>query len=177
MIVAKQVADVITTLRALIALLLIWLGETLGADGLPLAVWAMLADWVGDAVDGPIARRSRVKYDSWIGSHDLEVDMTVSVGLLAFLLLAGYIDMWVAVGYILVWGVGFWRYGGIPRSYGMLFQTPIYAWFIYIAIRDASGSAWLIPIFIVVVIVLTWPRFPETVIPGFLAGLRKGQEQ
>ena len=82
MIVAKQVADVITSLRALIAVFLIWLGEVQGAAGLPTAVWAMVADWLGDAIDGPIARRSRIKYSTWIGDHDLEVDMTVSVGLL-----------------------------------------------------------------------------------------------
>ena len=129
-----------------------------------------------DALDGPIARRSRVKYQTWIGEHDLEVDMTVSVGLLAYLLLAGYVGVWVAVGYLLCWGVGFWRYGSIPRSYGMLFQTPIYAWFAYIAIRDVPETAWMIPVFIVVVIVLTWPRFPQMVIPGFLAGLRRDDQ-
>jgi phosphatidylglycerophosphate synthase len=177
MIVAKQVADLITTLRALIALILIWVGEAFGAEGLPLAVWLMLADWVGDALDGPIARRSRVQYDSWIGSHDLEVDMTVSVGLLVYLLLAGYLEIWLGAAYFGLWGLGFWLHRGIPRSYGMLFQTPIYAWFIYIAIRDAPEVAWLIPVFIVSVIVLTWPRFPKMVIPGFLAGLQKKNSQ
>jgi hypothetical protein len=172
-IVAKQVADVITGMRALIALFLIWLGESQGAAGLHLAIWAMLADWIGDAVDGPIARRSRVVYQSWIGDHDLEVDMTVSVGLLAYLLLSGYLSVWVGAVYIMLWGLGFWRHGGVPRSYGMLFQTPIYAWFLYVALRDAPGTGWVLPAFIVIIIVLTWPRFPQMVIPGFLNGLRK----
>lgn len=176
MIVAKQVADVITGLRALVALFLIWLGDRYGAQGLPVAIWAMLADWVGDAIDGPIARRSRVKYQSWIGNHDLEIDMTVSIGLMIYLLQAGFISLWVAAGYILCWGVGFLRYGGIPRSFGMLFQTPIYAWFIYVALRDAPGTGWVILAFIAVVIILTWPRFPQTVIPGFLNGLRRDNQ-
>jgi hypothetical protein len=176
MIVAKHVADLITTLRALLALFLIWVGDAMGDRGLTLVVWVMLADWIGDAVDGPIARRSRVKYETWIGEHDLEVDMTVSVGLLAYLFLAGFVSMWVAVGYLLLWGVGFWRYGGIPRSYGMLFQTPIYAWFAYIALREVPGTAWVIPAFIIVIIVLTWPRFPQMVIPGFLAGLNRDDQ-
>lgn len=172
MIVAKQVADVITGGRALIALFLVWLGQSQGAAGLPLAVWAMLADWVGDALDGAIARRSRVSYRTWIGDHDLEVDMTVSVGLLIYLLLAGFVSIWVVAAYALLWGVGFLRQGHIPRSYGMLFQTPIYGLFIYLAFRDAREAAWWIAVFIVSVIIVTWPRLPKMVIPGFLEGLR-----
>ena len=59
MIVAKQVADLITTIRALIAVCLMWLGITHKADGLSLAAGLMIADWIGDMVDGRIARRSR----------------------------------------------------------------------------------------------------------------------
>lgn len=173
MIVAKQVADLITASRALLAIFLIWLGSSLGARGLPLAVWVMVADWVGDAIDGPIARRSRVQYQTWIGDHDLEVDLAVSIGLLLYLLQAGYVTIWVFAGYIVLWGLYFFKQGGVPRSHGMLFQTPIYGWFAYIALRDAPQAGWAIPAFIVTVIVLTWPSFPKVVIPGFLAGIRR----
>lgn len=173
MIVGKQVADLITSLRALLTFFLIWLGYSRGADGLELAVYVMLADWIGDAIDGPIARKSRVTYRSWIGEHDLEVDMTVSVGLLAYLLLAGFLNVWVVVFYLFSWGAGFWLYGGIPRSYGMLFQTPIYGWFCYVALREVPETAWLIPAYIVIATAVTWPRFPQMIIPGFLSGLRK----
>jgi hypothetical protein len=99
--------------------------------------------------------------------------MTVSVGLLAYLLLAGYVHMGVVAAYLLLWGLGFLLKGGIPRSYGMLFQTPIYGWFAYVALRDVPETGWLIPAFIVSIIALTWPRFPQMVIPAFLDGLRK----
>jgi len=98
MIVAKQFADLITATRGLIAFFLIWLGSSHGAEGLSLAVWLMLADWIGDAIDGPISRRSSVKYHTWIGDHDLEVDMTVSIGLLIYLLQSGYLSIWVMIG-------------------------------------------------------------------------------
>ena len=54
MIIAKQIADLITASRGFIAFLLVWLGSTKGAAGLSFAIWLMLADWVGDALDGPI---------------------------------------------------------------------------------------------------------------------------
>jgi len=177
MIVAKQFADLITATRGLIAFFLIWLGSSHGAEGLSLAVWLMLADWIGDAIDGPISRRSSVKYHTWIGDHDLEIDMTVSIGLLIYMLQAGYLSIWVVVGYLVLWGGYFLQHNGIPRSYGMLFQTPIYAWFIYIAFRDAPQVAWLILVFVAAVIVLTWPRFPKVIIPGFFEDIRRQQNQ
>ncbi len=173
MIVAKQFADLITGMRVVIAFFLLWLGESQGAQGLEFAVWLMLADWVGDAIDGPISRRSSVHYHTWIGDHDLEVDMTVSIGLLIYMHQSHYLSIWVVVGYLLLWGGYFWQQGGIPRSLGMLFQTPIYGWFIYLALRDAPHVAWTIPVFIIVVIALTWPRFPQVIVPGFLEGIRR----
>ena len=107
----------------------------------------MIADWCGDMVDGPIARRSRVHYHTWIGDHDLQIDMTVSVGLLIYLLGAGYVSWWVGVIYLLGWALFFLRFGVIPAP-GMLFQAPIYFWFILTALRDATGLGVLIIVLI-----------------------------
>lgn len=177
MIVAKQVADLITTIRALIAVCLMWLGITHRADGLSLAAGLMIADWIGDMVDGRIARRSRIQYRTWIGEHDLEVDMSVSIGLLVYMLTAGYVNQWLAGVYIVLWIIYFWRQGGIPHSEGMLFQAPIYGWFILVALHDVPQAGWAIVAFLAIAIALTWPYFPKVVIPGFLKGLRKEQDK
>ena len=92
LIVAKQVADFITTLRALLVVILPWLGLTQGKAGLPLAVWLMIADWTADSVDGSIARRSHPYHHTWIGDHDLEVDMLVSLGLLGYLVAGNFLS-------------------------------------------------------------------------------------
>lgn len=177
MIVAKQVADLITIARVLIAIGLVWLGITLGVGGLPFAAWAMIADWSGDAVDGQIARRSRVQYRTWIGDHDLEVDMSVSIGLLIYMLQVGFVNWWLAGVYILIWVAYFWRQGGIPHSEGMLFQAPIYGWFIWVALRYAPQAGWTIVAFLAIAIAITWPYFPNVMVPGFLKGLRKEQDK
>src|SRR3989304_1760435 len=91
MLVAKQVADLITFARGMLAFYLAWLGATLSEHGLPIAVWAMIINWTGDSVDGALARHSRRQYHTWIGDHDLQIDMLVSFGLLIYMLLAGYV--------------------------------------------------------------------------------------
>jgi hypothetical protein len=173
MLVAKQVADLITSVRGLIAFCLVWLGIARGSTGLPMAAWLMLSNWIGDMLDGRIARRSRVQYRTWIGDHDLEVDMTVSVGLLLYMILAGFVNLWLGGAYFLAWAAYFWRQGGIPHSLGMLFQAPMYGWFIWVALREAPLAGWVIVIFLAIAIAVTWPYFPNVMVPGFLAGLRR----
>lgn len=172
MLAAKPLADLITSARALAGIGLIWLGWAYGADALALAVWVMLFDWIGDLLDGSIARRSRSPAHTWIGDHDLEVDMFVSAGLLVYLVLAHLLAAWLAGVYVLAWALVFWR-GGLLRAPGMLFQAPIYGWFIWVALRDAPAAGIWIIVWLVAAIVLTWPRFPREVVPGFLAGMRR----
>jgi phosphatidylglycerophosphate synthase len=169
--VAKQVADLITFTRGLIAIGLVWVGLEAGGAGLFLAAWMMLADWIGDMLDGRIARRSQVQYRTWIGDHDLQVDMTVSVGLLIFMLQANFLSIWLAGVYLFLWVLYFGWQRGIPHSQGMLFQAPIYGWFIWISLRYAPLAGWSLVIFLAAVILITWPYFPTVMVPGFLNGL------
>lgn len=171
MLVAKQVADIFTFFRALLCPAFVLLGILEGSEGLPLAIGALIASWTSDALDGPIARRSRVKYHTWLGDHDLEVDMAVSISLMIYILLAGFVDIQIIGVYVLLWVLIFWRWGNM-RSLGMLFQAPIYGYFIFVSMRLApAAGSWMIG-WIVAVMIITWPRFPNEVIPGFLGGMK-----
>lgn len=172
MLIAKPLADLITLSRMLLAFGLAWLGMAQGAPSLPLAAWLMIANWTGDCVDGPIARRSRVYHHTWIGDHDLETDIMVSLGLLAYMVAAGFVGLWPAVAYLLIWAAIFWRWG-IPKSLGMLIQAPVYGWFILVAVRDAPSAGWWIVIWIAAAIAVTWPKFPNEIVPGFLGGMKQ----
>ncbi len=169
MIVAKQVADLITLSRALLPFVLAWIGLTRGADALPLAALLLVYSWTSDMLDGPIARRSRVYYHSWLGDHDLEVDMSVAAGVLVYLLASGYISLTIGFVYIAIWLLVFWRWG-LQRSPGMLFQAPIYALMIWISLRDAFYYGVVQVFLVLAAVVVTWPRFPQEIVPGFLAG-------
>jgi hypothetical protein len=171
MLVAKKVADLITAARGLFAIWFAWLGWDQGSLGLPLAVWSLIAAWTGDAVDGPIARRSQEYYRTWLGDHDLEVDIAVSVGLMVYMLQSGFLDLGVAAGYLLVWVLILWHWG-FQRSLGMLIQAPIYLWFVWISITRVPSVGWWLVVWIGAVVLLTWPRFPQEVVPGFLEGMQ-----
>ena len=171
MLVANQVADFITFTRLLLTMGFAWLGISYGKDGLPIAAGLMIYSWLSDTIDGSIARRSRRHYHTWIGDHDLEVDMAVSIGLLIYLIISGYIGLLPGAIYLLIWILLF-IYMGFQRSLGMIFQAPIYGWFLYLAIRDAPLYGVLLVGYLISVIIISWPRFPEEVVPAFLAGLR-----
>lgn len=172
MLTAKQVADIVTLLRALLGLGLVWLGVTEGVQGLQKAVLLMIAAWTSDVLDGKIARRERNYYHTWLGDHDLEIDMAVSVGLLFYLITSGFIDVWIASVYVLVWAFILWRWRNVTVL-GMLSQAPIYGFFIWIAFtRMPNVGIWIL-IWMVVAIILTWPQFPKQVVPGFINGLQE----
>ena len=171
MFIGKQIADLITTLRGFLALGLMILGWARGETGLTLAAWWMIANWTGDILDGAFARWSKQEIHTWIGDHDLEVDMFVSLGLLIYMLESGFIALLPVAVYLLIWVLIFWHWG-LRRSLGMLVQAPVYGWFIWIAVRDTPPAGWAILIWIAAAVVLTWPRFPNQVIPGFLHSLQ-----
>jgi phosphatidylglycerophosphate synthase len=170
MLVAKQVADFLTLLRASLTLFLAWLGLIVGADGLLVAAVILMVSWTSDALDGPIARRSRVQYHTWLGDHDLLVDIVFSVGLLLYMVEAGFVEWVIGVIYALGWLFVF-CYWGILRSPGMLFQAPIFGWFIWITILHATPFGMALLVWIVLAVIITWPRFPRQVIPEFLGGM------
>jgi cardiolipin synthase len=171
MLIARRLADSLTMLRGSVAFLLAGTGLLAGQEALPLAAWLLLLAWTGDLFDGPIARRSRPFEISWWGIHDLQIDMMVAAGVLAYLVAAGWVDGRLAAAYLIVWALIFWRWG-LARSLGMLSQAPIYLAFLIVAVRWAPAIGWWLVGWILAVVVITWPRFPQEVIPGFLDGLR-----
>lgn len=170
MIVAKQVADLMTVLRGVIAFGMAWIGRTKGLEGFSTAAWLLMIAWTSDILDGALARRSRVRTQTWIGDHDLEFDILVSLGLAVFLLQTGFIGWRGTACYVLVWALIFWRWG-FHRPLGMLVQAPIYAWFIWNTVSRDLLAGWFLLVWIILAILLTWPRFPQEVIPDFLETL------
>jgi len=172
MLAVKQLADLLTLSRALLIIPLVWIGLFEKEYGLLAAVLLLLFSWVSDVLDGPIARRSREKSQTWIGDHDLEADILVSVGLLVFKLLGGYLPLWIGACYALLWSINFLRIG-TQRTLGMLLQAPINAFFIIITLQyEPEAGSWLVGV-ILLVLIGTWPRFPNEVLPDFLAEMRE----
>ena len=171
MIVAKQVADFITLTRALLFVCFALLGLSRGAEGLPWAAILLAYSWTSDILDGAIARRSSRYYHSWLGDHDLEVDISVSVGVLIYLLLSGYLSLLAGAVYLCIWLLVF-LFIGYYRSLGMLFQAPIYGYLIAMSVLYAPSYGLFLNIWILAALLITWPKFPREVVPGFLNGFK-----
>lgn len=171
MTASKQLADLITWFRALLALLLVILGLAAGMATLPVAVWLLIANWTLDSLDGPLARRSDTIHHTWVGDHDLEIDMLFSAGLLGYMAAADLVSWQLTLIYVLIWLVVFWRLG-IIHVLGVIFQAPIYGWFLYASIRALPQSALWLFSWIVAAIIVTWPKTHRVIIPQFLRQAR-----
>jgi len=165
----KTLADVLTAMRFCLAGFILWLGVKGGAEVLPAAVVTLILAWLTDVLDGPLARRDPSGRHTWIGDRDLEVDMLVSLAVLAYLTLAGYLTFMAVVGYVVVCTGLLWRFRSLHLAWAI--QAPPYAGMIYAALRDAPRYGLMIAGYVALVIVATWPRFPQIVVPQFLEGM------
>lgn len=171
MISPKGIADLITFVRGIMGVFLAWLGFIHGIGSLPQAVLVMLLCWTGDILDGGIARLNRPPRHSWLGDHDLYVDLFVALGLGAYLVGAGFFEWYIACLYLIVWGLLVWRFGP-DRNLLMLVQAFIYFYFIWVALRVApQAGRWLIA-WLLVVIILNWHRVSTQVVPNFIHGMK-----
>ena len=170
MVSTKVLADLLTAVRFCLAGFILWLGVKGGAEALPVAVGALILAWLTDVLDGPLARRDPSGRHTWIGDLDLQVDMSVGLAVLAYLTLAGYLTLKAALGYVVVCVVLLWYFRS-PHL-GWTIQAPPYAGMVYAALRDAPRYGLMIVGYLVLVVVVTWPRFPQRVVPQFFEGMR-----
>lgn len=168
----KQLADIITFSRAMLAPLVLWLGLSQGQEALSIVVALMIFNWTADSLDGPLARSNPTSEQSWIGERDLEIDMLVSASLLGYMISASLLSWPIAAVYVLVWLFYFYR-RGVSRFTGIVFQAPIYGWFVFVALKESPQIGLWIVAWIILAIILTWPKFPKVIVPDFLSDLRE----
>lgn len=105
----KFLADVLTALRVVLAALMGWVALTRhDPEGFRIIVWLAMVAFTTDWLDGPIARRTKDVPQTWLGYHDFEVDLTVTVAL--SITLFQYQLIWpvlVSIGIFIVWII--WR--------------------------------------------------------------------
>lgn len=170
--VAKQVADLITGARSLLVIVYGWLAVVHGAKALPAVVVLTITNWTLDSIDGPLARRSRVRYQTWIGDHDLEVDMVITVGLLFYLVGSQFLAWQLSVVYLLSFFLILWI-TDFHSEIGKLFQGPIYLVLVIVTLREVPEAALWMFIWMVAALIVTWPKFPKVIVPTFINGFRE----
>jgi cardiolipin synthase len=170
MLQAKTMADTLTGARFLLGPYLIWLGLRGGPEVITTAVMTLLAAWISDVLDGPLARHDPRGIHTWIGDHDLEADMTVALGVWIYLTLAGFVSPWLAVAYVAAGTAALWHFDSAHLAWGL--QALPYGTMIWTAWQVVPPYGLLLVAWISLVVVATWPRFPRQTVPEFLSGMR-----
>jgi phosphatidylglycerophosphate synthase len=98
--VRTLVADGLTLFRALVVLVIIWLGATQGAASLPTVVLLVTAAWVADWLDGPLARSAG--RPTLLGRYDFAVDVALTWASFLYLALAGFVPLAAVLLYTLL---------------------------------------------------------------------------
>jgi len=170
MIHAKTIADSLTLSRFLLALLILWLSLTSGSEALPAVTTALIFAWATDLLDGPLARRDPSGRQTWVGTLDLQVDLSIATAVLCFLTFGGFIPAWAGITYALIaaWLLFHFR----SQHLGWAVQAPPYGVMLYVALRYATLHGSLAVAWIILTVIVTWPRFPKETVPAFLHGMR-----
>ncbi|HUW11983.1 MAG TPA: CDP-alcohol phosphatidyltransferase family protein [Anaerolineae bacterium] len=170
MIRAKTIADTLTIARVFLALLILWLGVTGGSEALPAAMTALIFAWATDLLDGPLARRDPSAPQTWVGERDLYADVSVGLSVLGYLTFAGFIRLWAGIAYLAICVALLLQFRSVHL--GWLVQAPPYLMMFVLALRQAPLQGGIAVAWMLLGVILTWPRFPKETIPAFLRGMR-----
>ncbi|MCD6401936.1 MAG: CDP-alcohol phosphatidyltransferase family protein [Anaerolineales bacterium] len=167
----KTIADVLTITRVFCGFYLFLLALGGKPDTLPIAASILLLSWATDILDGPLARKGKANNSTWVGQHDLTADQLVGTGVWLYLWSADYVSPVFGVGYLalsillLLWTRSVhvaWAVQAIP--YLMMIITV----YVYTKVFAIILVTWLL-----LVTLVTWPRFTQEKVPEFLGGIAK----
>jgi len=164
----RKLPDLLTLSRGLVAAVILGLGFV-GGGALEAVILLTILGWTTDILDGRLARKYH-KPPTWIGEREFVFDMVMVFSGLAYLVMSGLINAWLALIYITVAAVfiAFFR----SKMITMSFATPLVALPLIVASVKAPRAAIWYLIWIVGALVLDWSRF-KGVVRGFLDNAKK----
>lgn len=164
----RLLADLLTVSRVLFSICLAGLGAERGAEALPTAVLIVVISWLTDVLDGPLARHDADHQVTWVGEHDAEADLTTSLGVVAYLILSGYLPGWLGTLLILTI-LGLW----VLHSHQLAwpFYAIPYVLLILLALQEAPPFGWLAVGYLLVTLAACWSRFWQQYLPEFFQAI------
>ncbi|MCD6291667.1 MAG: CDP-alcohol phosphatidyltransferase family protein [Anaerolineae bacterium] len=136
------IADLLTFSRVIISIWLIWLGVTQGTRALPQAVIITLLAWVGDSLDGWLARHAR--RPTRLGKYDFPIDVLLTWSTLTYVTLCGFLPMWLTALYTLLAGI---TVAALQRKAIMvLFMRPIDLTCGMVVLTEVPGVRWVVAV-------------------------------
>ena len=142
--IINRIPDFFTSLRIILGFILIGSGIANGAAAIAEDIWLLVASWSTDMVDGRLSRSLKTHGKTWLGRHDVYIDMFVSLAVLAYLTVTAILPLWIVLVYLLVWGAIFARFGR-KEMFAQVFQNPIYlAFVVFTVIAQPAVLPWLL---------------------------------
>ena len=169
LIYSKPVADLLTKLRVILAVYITWLGISRGPAGLAKVVVAVIASWITDILDGPLARRDPRGRQTWIGEHDAEADLATSIGLSIYLILCGHMPSCLGILLLIVM-VGLW----VLHSHQLAwpFYAIPYVVLVFVASKAEPLLGWALLLYLAGALVVHWRRLKTRYLPEFFDAVR-----
>ena len=134
------IADLLTFSRVIVSVWLVWLGITQGASTLPQAVIVTLFAWVGDSLDGWLARRAR--RPTLLGKYDFPVDVLLTWSALVYVTLCGFLPAWLTALYTLLAGIAVVALQ--RKAIMVLFMRPIDLTCGVVILTEVPGARWVV---------------------------------
>lgn len=166
----KTIANTLTIFRFFIGFIIAFIGNTQKKLGLKAVIIWLLTAWLTDILDGFLARASKAPED-WIGKHDLYADMTVSLGVLYYLTYSGFISIKFTFLFLIISMILLWYFKSKSLADGI--QAIPYGLIIYTSFKNEPFYGFLIVVYLIFLIIITWPRFPKEKVPEFINGIKE----
>ena len=166
---SRPLADLLTRSRALLGLLIAWLGLWRGREGLAAVCLAVLVSWFSDLIDGPLARRDVVHEQTWVGRHDAEADLFTSAGVALYLTFSGFVAAWMGVGVLMLF-LTLWILHSRQLAWP-LYAMP-YALLIKIVFTNLPVWGWILVAYLMGTLFLRWQRLRSEYLPDFFDAIR-----
>ena len=168
-------ADVLTSTRAFLA---VGLAVMLAQGRLGWAAVGLSLAWITDLADGRLARAAREP--TRLGDWDFRADVAVGAGVMAGLIIHGYLPRPLATGLLALLVGGFLVLRN--PALGMSLQAIAYAAFGWRLWTDSVDTRWIPFVVAATIGVLEWRRLFGEQIPAFFNGwgravqLRRGTD-
>jgi len=158
----------LTLSRGFVAAAIFSLGF-LGHRALEAVILLTILGWTTDIFDGRLARKYH-KPPTWIGEREFAFDMAMVFAGLCYFVMAGFINFWLAMVYVVVAAVFIVLFRS--KMITMSFATPLVALPLIVAsIKEPRAALWYY-LWIVAALVLDWSRF-KGVVREFIENARK----
>ncbi|MGD8605003.1 MAG: CDP-alcohol phosphatidyltransferase family protein [Anaerolineales bacterium] len=170
----RRLADLLTLSRVALSLAIIFLGTQTHEETLPKVVILVLLSWFTDLIDGPLARHDLYHPTTIIGQHDAEADLTTSIGVTIYLVLAGYVPAAGALVFLLfLTRVWFWHSHQLAWP---LYALP-YAFLLVFAFQEITAYGRLMGAYILTMLVVSWPRLQHEFLPEFFEAVQSVRQR